>query len=65
MPPPPGLPIKVNGDAPGLKAPEKEPEGVASPQGVKRQRDESDEEGAPMDEDDEEDESEMEMSDDE
>jgi hypothetical protein len=72
LPPPPGLPAKVNGEAPGLKAPENEPEDVASPQGTKRQREDSDDE-APMEEDDDEDDDddddddeggEMEMSDD-
>ena len=54
----------MNGEAPGLKAPEKEVEDVASPQGVKRQREESDDEAsdkssedeAPMEEDEDEDE---------
>ena len=63
LPPPPGLPAKVNGDASTLKAPQDEPQDVASPQGVKRARDESDDE-APMDEDDEDEGGEMEMSDD-
>ena len=70
LPPPPGtLPVKLNGNAPpGLKAPEKEPEDMASPQGVKRQREDSDDEAddddAPMQvDDDEDDEEAMEMSD--
>ena len=63
LPPPPSLPPKVNGDAAGLKALADEPQDVASPQGVKRQRDESDDEAA-MDEDDDDEGGEMEMSDD-
>ncbi|KAK3712566.1 hypothetical protein LTR37_009009 [Vermiconidia calcicola] len=64
LPPPPGLPAKVNGDTAGTKRPATEAEDVASPQGVKRVRDESDDEEAPMEEDEGDDESEMEMSED-
>lgn len=58
LPPPPGLPPKAGGLAP----PAAKEENAASPQGVKRQREEDSDDGdAKMDEDD--DEGEMEMSD--
>ncbi|KAK5122401.1 hypothetical protein LTR85_003985 [Meristemomyces frigidus] len=61
LPPPPGLPAKVG----ELKAPTAAAENAPSPQGTKRQRDESeDEEDAEM-EVEEDDEGAMEMSDDE
>lgn len=61
--PPKDLPAppKVNGE--GLQAPTTGPIDAPSPQGIKRAREQSDDEDAPMDED--ESEGEMEMSEDE
>ena len=64
LPPPPGLPSKPI-DSANLQAPPNDTEEVASPQGVKRPREEESDDEAPMDEDDDDDEGgEMEMSDD-